>query len=34
MDFYNMERPHSTLGHKAPNAYETLYYARQSQKEK
>ena len=34
MDFYNMERPHSTLGYKAPNAYETLYYARQSQKEK
>ena len=34
VDFYNMERPHSTLGYKAPNAYETLYYARQSQKEK
>lgn len=34
MDFYNMERPHSTLGYKAPNAYEALYYARQSEKEK
>ena len=34
MDFYNMERPHSTLGYRAPNTYEALYYDRQAVKEK
>ena len=34
MDFYNMERPHSTLGYRAPNTYDSLYYDRQSAKEK
>ena len=34
MDFYNMERPHSTLGYRAPNTYESLYYDRQAAKEK
>ena len=34
MDFYNMERPHSTLGYRAPNTYEALYYDRPAAKEK
>ena len=32
IDFYNTERPHSTLDYKTPNAYEALYFARQNQK--
>ena len=34
IDFYNMERPHSTLGYKAPNTYEALYDDRRAAKEK
>ena len=34
IDFYNMERPHSTLGYRAPNTYESLYFDRQAAKEK
>lgn len=34
MDFYNMERPHSTLGYKSPNTYEALYHDKQSEQEK
>lgn len=34
IDFYNMERPHSTLGYRAPSTYETSYYDRQAEKEK
>ncbi len=34
MDFYNMERPHSTLKYKSPNAYEALYHDKQSEQEK
>lgn len=34
MDFYNMERPHSTLGYRALSTYETLYDDRKAAKEK
>ena len=34
MDFYNMERPHSTLGYKSPSTYEALYHDKQSEQEK
>lgn len=29
IDFYNIERPHSTLSYMMSNAHETLYFARQ-----
>ena len=32
IDFYNMERPHSTLGYQAPSTYEALYFDRQAAK--
>ncbi len=28
LDFYNNERPHTTLQYKTPNAYESSYFAR------
>lgn len=30
IDFYNIERPHATLGYKTPNTYEHLFYERKS----
>ena len=33
IDFYNMERPHSTLGYRAPNVHEDLYDDRRAAKE-
>ena len=32
VDFYNIERPHVAAGYKTPNAYEHLYYERESRK--
>lgn len=32
MEFYNNERPHTTLGYRTPNAYERSFYDKQEQK--
>jgi len=32
IEFYNTERPHTTIGYKSPNAYEQLFYERQEHK--
>jgi transposase InsO family protein len=33
IDFYNIERPHTTLNYKSPNAHERLYYERKNCKD-
>lgn len=33
IDFYNNERPHSTLNYKTPSAHENLFYERQQSKQ-
>ena len=34
MVFYNIERPHSTLRYKTPEAYENLYFNNQTEVKK